>query len=238
MPPDGGREVIVVTGASCSMGIALITELLESSREVLAVYHSRAEELEVMARQFTGLDVCRADLRSPQGVASVADQVGPDRSVAGIVHFAGLLDLGAMEDFSYARWREVFAVNVDPFVLLIHGLMDRLGRGASVVAIGSTDAWFGSPASIAYASSKAALISTTKSLAVALGPRDVRVNALSPGHIAGGTSTLPADAAPRLRALRRRGTASDVASTVLFLLGSTSPVPTSWWTEGRVSLKL
>lgn len=214
--------MIVVTGASCPMGVALVADLLDSSREVLAVYNSHPEDLEALAGEYEGLECCRADLRSERGVRSVTDRVGPERSVTGIVHFAGLLDLGVIEEFSYARWREVFSVNVDSFVMLVHRLADRLARGASVVAICSTDAWFGSPASIAYAASKAALISTTKSLAVALGPRDVRVNALSPGHIAGGTSTLPVEDAARLRALRRRGTASDVARSALFLLGDSS----------------
>jgi NAD(P)-dependent dehydrogenase (short-subunit alcohol dehydrogenase family) len=101
-------------------------------------------------------------------------------------------------------------------------LMVARGSGA-IINITSLNAVAPSPDAGAYPASKAAVAVLTQHLALALGPRGVRVNAVAPGFIDAGMSA-PIYADPRIRDARgatvpagRIGTADDVADAVLFL---------------------
>jgi 3-oxoacyl-[acyl-carrier protein] reductase len=96
--------------------------------------------------------------------------------------------------------------------------------GGSIVFVSSTAGQRGEARHSAYAASKGALISYTKSLASELGPRGIRVNCVAPGWVDTDMSaeTLADSAARReiLAAipLRRVATADDVAGAILFLV--------------------
>jgi NAD(P)-dependent dehydrogenase (short-subunit alcohol dehydrogenase family) len=101
------------------------------------------------------------------------------------------------------------------------------GRGSgAIVNITSLNAVAPSPDAGAYPASKAGVALLTQHLALALGPRGVRVNAVGPGFIDAGMSA-PIYADPAARAarsaavpLRSLGEAGDVASVVAFLLSN------------------
>ncbi|MCO4236363.1 SDR family oxidoreductase [Pseudarthrobacter sp. MDT3-28] len=90
------------------------------------------------------------------------------------------------------------------------------GKSTSV-AIAGTDAHIGSFRSIGYSASKAALLSVTRSLANILGPRGIRVNAVTPGWVDCGIISESYEAAS-LTPLGRNGAPGDIASVVAFLL--------------------
>ena len=103
--------------------------------------------------------------------------------------------------------------------------MERAGSG-SIVNISSVAGLRGSPGSIAYSATKWALRGMTKSAAIDLAPRKIRVNSVHPGPI--DTDMLnvrtPAQKVQRLESvpMRRMGTADEVANLVLFLLSDES----------------
>lgn len=103
--------------------------------------------------------------------------------------------------------------------------MERAGSG-SIVNISSVAGLRGSPGSIAYSATKWALRGMTKSAAIDLAPRKIRVNSVHPGPI--DTEMLnvrtPAQKVQRLESvpMRRMGTADEVANLVLFLLSDES----------------
>ncbi|CAA9236924.1 MAG: 3-oxoacyl-[acyl-carrier protein] reductase [uncultured Acetobacteraceae bacterium] len=103
--------------------------------------------------------------------------------------------------------------------------MERSG-GGSIVNISSTAGLRGSPGAIAYSATKWALRGMTKSAAVDLAPRGIRVNSVHPGPIDTAMIHIRSDAeiAERLAQvpMRRMGTAEEVARLVLFLLSDES----------------
>jgi NAD(P)-dependent dehydrogenase (short-subunit alcohol dehydrogenase family) len=123
------------------------------------------------------------------------------------------------------------AINVRAPFLLIQAAAPALAdTGGSVVLTGSTAAFRGSRGTFAYAASKGALISLTRSLAVELAPRNIRVNCVCPGWIdtpfndpywsqqpdpdaalAGLVSRIPAG---------RQGQPTDVAKLIGYLLSA------------------
>ncbi|MBT2512805.1 SDR family oxidoreductase [Arthrobacter sp. ISL-30] len=130
-----------------------------------------------------------------------------------------MLEKEQFEGFSFDAWDRTFEVNVTAPLILAHEIGLSMSTGASIVNIGSTDAYIGSFRSIAYSASKAALLSVTRSLANVLGSRGIRVNAVTPGWVDSGILTEPYEAA-RLTPLGRNGKPDDIAKTVVFLLST------------------
>jgi gluconate 5-dehydrogenase len=82
-------------------------------------------------------------------------------------------------------WRKVFSVNVEGplgVAQLVAPVM-RQGGGGSIINVASTGAYHAGPNMAAYAASKAALVSLTRSMATEWAPWGIRVNAVSPGTI-------------------------------------------------------
>ena len=94
---------------------------------------------------------------------------------------------GPVETLELADWRECLAVNLDATFLCCKHSVPLLLEACdpSIINISSTAGWHGYPLRTSYASAKWAVIGLTKSLAMELGPRGVRVNAICPGSVTG-----------------------------------------------------
>ncbi len=172
-----GRRVLV-TGAASGIGGAIAQRLLSEGCEVHAV-----------DREEDGLKSL-ADLGATIEVANLAD-VNARRDVAehagaldGVVHCAGILRLQAVDQTTEQLWDEVMDVNAKSALFLTLGVLPAMRPRASVIFFSSVSARVVStPEAMVYAASKMAIISLTRSLAVALASRPIRVNAIAPGII-------------------------------------------------------
>jgi 3-oxoacyl-[acyl-carrier protein] reductase len=90
-------------------------------------------------------------------------------------------------------------------------------RGGRIVNVASRGAFRGEPEQPAYGASKAGLVAFGQSLARALGPHGIRVNAIVPGAIAGGGFAAPPSLVEKI-ALRRIGKPEDVAPMAVAVL--------------------
>lgn len=98
-----------------------------------------------------------------------------------LVNNAAYQVVAPVEETSMTMWSEVMATNVGaPFALVKLFLPSLVESKGSVINIASIHANLTKPEFVAYASSKGALVSLTRSLAVELGPKNVRVNAVLP----------------------------------------------------------
>jgi NAD(P)-dependent dehydrogenase (short-subunit alcohol dehydrogenase family) len=232
-------KVAVVTGAGGDIGRAIAVRLAREGAAVLATARREAS-VEATLAEISG-DGGRArsliiDITDPAGppaiVAAAERELGaiPDVLVccAGAQTFADIFELTVDE------WDHVFDVNARGTFLTIQPVaevMRAAGRG-SIVTVASIQGRLGNRWFAHYAASKAAVLSLTKSFAVALAPVHVRVNAVAPGIIDAGLAHtaneelariqgLPPGEPMRRRAaqvpLGRAGTPDDVANAVLFL---------------------
>ena len=132
-------------------------------------------------------------------------------------------------------WDEVISINTtSAFLFAKHSLPHFLRAGSGVLLnVASVAAYAGDPACHAYAASKAALIGLTKSIAQCYGSRGVRANVICPGFIDTPMVdwlTLDEDALSRIvaaTALRRVGSADEVAAVAAFLASSEASFMTS-----------
>ncbi|MFE4605335.1 glucose 1-dehydrogenase [Kitasatospora indigofera] len=139
-----------------------------------------------------------------------------------LVNNAGINAHGRIHEVTEADYDRVFAVNVKaPFFLIRQGL-DRLRDGGRIINISSGATRIAFPSITAYAMTKGALDTLTRTLAQDLGPRGITVNSVSPGVVATDINPWLADPAERARAagyaaLGRVGEAADIADVVGFL---------------------
>ena len=230
--PLAGRTALV-TGGAKGIGRACCVRLAQAGANVAIHYltsDEQARETAELVRQagVTTHIVC-ADVASPEQVSAMVGEVtevlGP---VDFLVNNAGVFHFLPHEETSLEVWRKTLDVNLTGAYLVTWAVKpSMIERGfGRIVNIASIAGLRPRPMSIAYAASKAGLIGLTKSLAEALAPHNIRVNAIAPGlidtEILADVSQERIDAIVQSTPLGRIGSVADVADAVLFLLSEQS----------------
>jgi NAD(P)-dependent dehydrogenase (short-subunit alcohol dehydrogenase family) len=223
---------VLVAGGATGIGRACVQALRSSSVDVYLADVNVAAATEAAGEDRPGrIAVGRHDLADPDAPReAVAAAVAAYGRLDGVVVTAARHVVVPVEEYTLADWDRTMAVNVRaPFLFAQAAAAPLAETGGSIVLTGSTAAFRGSRGSFAYAASKGAVVTMTRSLAVELAPRGIRVNCVCPGWIdtpfnepywaaqpdpdaALGTllSRIPAG---------RQGEPADVAGLIVFLLG-------------------
>lgn len=210
------EKTVLVTGGARGIGRSIAERLAESGWTVVATYNTGLEEAKELARTH-GVEIRQLDLADRSRTLDFARGIHDEFPFDALVNNAGILEKQPFEEMDLDGWDRTFEVNVTAPLILAQAIGSRMSAGGSIVNIASTDAFIGSFRSIAYSASKAALLSVTRSLANVLGPRGVRVNAVTPGWVDSGILTESYEAAS-LTPLGRNGNPVDIANVVAFLL--------------------
>lgn len=88
-----------------------------------------------------------------------------------------------LEDITPEQWQRTFQTNVFGMYLLTRAALPHISEGGSIINTTSVTAYKGSPQLIDYSSTKAAIVGFTRSLAMNLASRGIRVNGVAPGPI-------------------------------------------------------
>lgn len=216
--PDEPRTALV-TGAARGIGAAIVTQLVADGLRVVALDRDWP----------TGSPEFRADPAVTRCRVDVSDLSALQEVVAGLerldvlVNNAGISRRAALEDLDETTWDAVHTINLRAPVALTREVLPLLGRGACVVNVSSLRATRGFAGDAAYIAAKGGLDAVTRALAVELGPRGVRVNAVAPGAIETELNAeILADPDHRQRVmsripLGRLGLAAEVAAATSFL---------------------
>lgn len=216
-------KTILVTGGTRGIGRAITEKLLSEGHRIFVVYKESTEQANELTEKYGDkVAVLQANLANNEQVKRLIEQL-KDVPLDGIVNNAGIVYLTKWDELNFDEWDETLAVNVTAPVKLVHGLHNNLKDGAAVVNIASVDGFCAAFDTVAYAASKAALISVTKSLAAILGSRNIRVNAIAPGWV---ETEMTADTMPdeskELTPLKRNAKPEEIANVASFLLSDQS----------------
>lgn len=213
----------MVTGAGSGIGLALTSMLCEQGASVLALDRRFGAEMPA------GADCVIANVCDDAELAEAVSRV--EDGLDGLATFAGIEMGGTIDSLPIASWQRVFEVNVFGTVRSIQTCLPALRqRRGSVVLCSSQLSMAGARDCVAYASTKGAINTMTRALALDCAADGIRVNAIAPGA----TETPMMDrafrekpdqlrAASRSRhAMRRFGTADESAAAAAFLLSGAS----------------
>lgn len=174
---------VLVTGSTRGIGRAVATELAADHRLILGGRDRGA--LEQLAGQLPSAEVFVADLTDPHAVAEATAALELPGGLSGLVHSAGTLVRGRVDELDAEDWARSFAANVTSVADLTRHLLPALreARG-TVVAINSGSGFTSGPGGSAYAASKFALRAVTDALRAEEREHGVRVSSVHPGRTA------------------------------------------------------
>lgn len=221
-------KVALVTGGSRGIGAAVAVRLAEGGADVALTYERNTERADGVVDQIKGIGrralAIQADSADVAAVTAAVDEaVSTFGSLDILVNNAGVFLVGPLEDLGQAELDRTLAVNVRAPFVASQAAARHMTDGGRIVSIGSNMAERAVfPGFTLYALSKTALIGLTKGLARDLGPRGITVNLVHPGPT--DTEANPADGpnADTIRsftALDRYAEPSDIAATVIHLVG-------------------
>lgn len=209
----------VVTGAASGMGRATAEVLTDAGWNVVALdrvetsYPAGNGKVETVAVDVTD----RSSVRD----AIAAGRSGQNTSVDLVANIAGIYPPSTLSDFTEDTYRRIFDVNVLGLLNVTAESVPYMSAGSAVVNFASVDAFTVSPGQLLYGASKAAVVTITKTLALELAGRGIRVNAIAPGWVdtPGNAATGRMDAAAASIPLGRVAQPREIARWVE-LLGS------------------
>ena len=235
---DLSGRVAVVTGGGRGIGLDLAMGLAEAGADVvvasrkLANCEAAAEQIRKLGRSAQALAV---DMSKPASIDAFADALEtavPRLDV--LVNNAGVTWGAPVLDYPMEAWDKVYGVNVRGLWQLSQRVARRMKEqgGGVIINVTSVGGFKGAPdaaqPAIAYNSSKGAVITLTKDMAVKLAPFGIRVNAIAPGpfltDMMSHVRKSPAALAMMTRAvpLARVGERDDLKGVAVFLASAAS----------------
>ncbi|XP_033171996.1 L-xylulose reductase [Drosophila mauritiana] len=174
---DLAGKVILVTGAGAGIGQALVKQLASAGATVIAVARKPEQLQQLVAFDPVHIQPLQLDL---SGWQAVREGLAKVPLLDGLVNNAGVAIIKPFEELTEQDFDTHFDVNIKAVFNVTQSLLPRLKDGASIVNVSSIASSRSFGGHTAYSATKAALDSLTKSLALELGPRKIRVNSVNP----------------------------------------------------------
>ncbi len=226
------ERTAIVTGGSRDIGKAVSLELAAAGARVIVNY--RASEAEGLAtveaiRNAGGRAIAvAADVTRPEDCERLVEAARAEygEKIHYLVNVAGgMVARKTLPEMDIAFFDEVMRLNAGSAFMMCKAVVPHMPSGGAILNFASQAGRDGGgPGATAYAASKGAVMTLTRSLAKELGPKGIRVNALCAGMIA--TTFHDIFTKDEVRAavaagtpLRRQGNAAEVARTVRAVLG-------------------
>lgn len=221
-------KVALVTGGDSGIGRAIAIAFAREGADLAIAYldeHKDAEETKRLVEQ------------EGRRCMAVAGDVGSHEhclhALRTVLRELGRLDIlvnnaaeqhpqDSLDKITPAQLERTFRTNIFSYFFMAQAALPHLAEGASIINTTSVTAYKGSPQLLDYSSTKGAIVSFTRSLALALSEKKIRVNAVAPGPIWTPLipSTFPPDKVATFGSdvpLKRAGQPEEVAPCYVFL---------------------
>ncbi|MET7278452.1 glucose 1-dehydrogenase [Kribbella sp. NPDC005582] len=245
-------EVVLVTGAARGIGRA-VAEKAAAEGAAVGLIDVLAGELARTTAELraTGARVAAVvgDITDENAVAKAVGELSSELGPATVlVNNAGKNAYADATRMTVAEWDSVFDVDLKGAWLMARQVLPSMieNRHGAIVNIASIHSSLTTAGMFPYAAAKSGLVGMTRSLALDVGPHNVRVNAVSPGYIATDLleeffTTFPAEREHALdvHPLGRIGTPADVAEVVCFLASRAAAFVTgaNWAVDGGLGVR-
>lgn len=227
------NKTAIVTGASRGIGEAIAIKFAEHGANVAFTYLSSVERAQALEARLAALGVKAKGYKSDAGDYAAAEQLTNEvlkefGNIDICVNNAGISRDNLLLRLTPEQWDDVINANLKSVYNLTKQVIRPMmkARNGSIINISSVVGVSGNAGQSSYAASKAGVIGFTKSVALELGSRNIRCNAIAPGFIEtdmtgylkeGGAETwfskIP---------MQRFGKSEEVANVALFLASDLS----------------
>ena len=221
-------KVALITGASRGIGRGIAEVFAAHGANVAFTYLSSVEKGQALEAELSAYGIIakgyRSDASDYDQAHALADEVVKDFGRLDIlVNNAGITRDGLLMRMSKDQWDAVIKTNLDSVFNLTHAVQRTMlrQRSGSIINMSSVVGIKGNAGQTNYAASKAGIIGFTKSVALELGSRGIRCNAIAPGFIetemTGALDAKVVEGWVESIPLKRAGTVEDIANACLYL---------------------
>ena len=225
-------KTAIVTGGGRDIGRACAMRLAEEGANVAINYFSSStgadsavEEIKAKGGRAFAL---QGDLNTQEGVDALVGRTAKEFGGIDILvnNAGGLIARKTISEMSPEHWQAVMDLNLTSTFLMVKACLPHIESGAIVNLASQAGRDGGGPGSVAYATSKGAVMTMTRGLAKELGPK-IRVNALCPGMIDTDFHNIHTKDEVRRNVeaaspVKRQGKPDDIANLVCFLASDSS----------------
>lgn len=226
-------KIALITGASRGIGKEIAKKFAEQGANIAFTYLSSVEKGQALEEELKAYGIkakgYRSDAADFKAAEELANNVVADFGTIDIlVNNAGITRDGLLMRMTEEQWDTVINANLKSVFNLTKAAQKPMlkQRKGSMINLTSVVGVKGNAGQANYAASKAGIIGFTKSVALELGSRNIRCNAVAPGFIETEmTAALDEKVVQQWRdaiPLKRGGTGEDVANLVLFLASDMS----------------
>ena len=226
-------KTAIVTGATRGIGKGVALKLAEHGADVAFTYISSSEKALALENELKAFDVKAKGYKSDASLMKDSEELIKNvlenfDSIDVLVNNAGITKDNLLMRMSEEDFDRVLEVNLKSIFNMTKAVQKTMlkQRSGSIVNMTSVVGVKGNAGQSNYAASKAGVIGFTKSIALELGSRNIRCNAIAPGFIETEmTENLGEEVIKNWRdsiPLKRGGTPEDVANTTLFLVSDLS----------------
>ena len=221
-------KVVLVTGASRGIGRAIANQFAQAGANVAFTYLSSVEKGEALVKELEAHGVKAKGYRSDASMFDAAEElvnsvIADFGQIDVLINNAGITRDGLLMRMTEEQWDEVIRVNLKSVFNLTKAVIKPMmkAKAGSIVNMTSIVGVKGNAGQANYAASKAGIIGFTKSVALELGSRNIRCNAIAPGFIetemTGELNEATVEEWKKSIPLKRGGEAAEVANVCLFL---------------------
>ena len=221
-------KIALVTGASKGIGRAIALQYAAQGANVAFTYLSSVEKGLALVAELEAFGVKAIGYRSDASDFKAAEQLVENvladfGTIDILVNNAGITKDGLLMRMSEEQWDTVIQVNLKSVFNLTKAALKTFmkNKAGSIINITSVVGISGNAGQANYSASKAGVIGFTKSVALEIGSRNIRSNAIAPGFI---ETEMTAELNPEVVKgwtdnipLKRAGQADDVANAAVFL---------------------
>ena len=221
-------KTILYTGAAGGLGLETTLNFLRAGARVVAIDQDpkKIGELKNQAEALSGLSIHALDLSDLQALRpaleAISDEVG---GFDVVINNAAIYPSKPFEEYTLEEMQKVQHINVDAGIVCVQVALPHMRKKGwgRIINIASVTAYGGWAQLSPYVQSKGALIGLARAWAREFGAYGITVNAISPGAFPTDAEKIHPDPEGYTRfvlehqAVKRRGSANDIASALMFL---------------------
>ena len=181
--------VAIVTGGDSGIGQAVATAFAKEGADIVVPFYSQQPDADETVRMVKAAGrrcvLVKCDLKKEESAMQVVDTAVREFGHIDVLvnNIAVQYPQNSIEDITAQQLTNTFATNVFSFFYMIRATLPHLNPGASIINTASVTAYKGSLTLIDYSATKGAIVALTRSLALSLAARKIRVNAVAPGPV-------------------------------------------------------